>query len=321
MIGAEIEAVIRGIAPVLKGAIENAVSPLHAEIADLRGKLQSVTTQKGDQGDRGEKGERGEKGDRGEPGEPGAPGEPGPKGDPGGEGQPGKDGIGIEGPRGKDADPQEVAALLWPQVSDRAKTLIEELVKAIPAPKDGRDGVDGKSVTADEVFALFEERFGAKFATWLVEREREQREWHQRLFELLPKPKDGRDGTDGLGFDDLTIDRKDLRTAVLRFKRGEQVKEFAIDLPVLNYRGIYKRGDDYDVGDIVTWGGHMFHCDTKNDGRIDPGKDGAPWTQCVKRGNDGASAYHSAVKQGFVGSEREWVESIGKAQAPRTVKL
>lgn len=319
MNGAEIEAVVKGIAPVLRGFIDSSLSPLREEIVSLRRQLEETKAAKGDPGTDGKDGAPGLVGPQGPQGERGEPGEPGPAGPVGAMGEHGKDGA--PGPAGKDADPQQVAALLWPQVSEQAKTVIADLVKAIPAPKDGRDGVDGKSTTAEEVFALFEDRFSAKFATWLVEREREQREWHQRLFELLPKPKDGRDGIDALGFDDLTVERKDARTFIVRFARGDNIKEFTLPVPAFVYRGIYKRGDEYDIGDVVTWGGHMFHCDTKNDGRIDPGKDGAPWTQCVKRGNDGASAYHSAVKQGFVGSEREWVESIGKAAQPRTVKL
>ena len=40
--------------------------------------------------------------------------------------------------------------------------------------------------------------------------------------------KDGADGRDGFGFDDLTFEQTGERSAVLRFAKGEQVKEFAI---------------------------------------------------------------------------------------------
>lgn len=183
-----------------------------------------------------------------------------------------------------------------------------------PKGDAGERGADGKNVTVEEVLAAM----NARLQTWMVEHERSLRDTHLRWLEMLPKPKDG---VDGLGFDDLAVEQKGQRIVAIRFSRGEQVKEFSISLPALVYREIYKRGEQYAPGDIVTWGGHMWHCDAKNDGRIDPGKDGAPWTQCVKRGGDGASAYHSAVKHGFVGSEREWVESIGKPTTAKTVRL
>jgi hypothetical protein len=247
-------------------------------------------------GDRGQQGERGEKGLDGTPGNPGEPGKPGERGEDGKAGEKGDQGEkGERGEQGQKGD-------------------------AGDAGGPGERGTDGKSVTAAEVVAELE----PVIQKWELDFERRAMDLFQRAVDRMPKPKDGengKDGKDGFGFDDLTLERKDWRNYVIRFTHGDQVKEFALEVPMVIYRGVYKRDENYSTGDIVSWGGHMYHRDEKTERQIDPDKNGSGWTQCVKRGNDGSSAYASAVKHGFVGSERDWVESIGKPPVHKTVKI
>lgn len=60
---------------------------------------------------------------------------------------------------------------------DEVRPLVAEAVASIPAPKDGINGIDGKSVTIDDVKPLIDEAVKA-----------------------IPTPKDGRDGIDGKSF-------------------------------------------------------------------------------------------------------------------------
>jgi hypothetical protein len=240
-----------------------------------------------------------------------------PAGKDGADGEPGRPGE-------KGADGKNVSAEQMREVVD---AVVAQLLACVPTPKDGNDGTagadgnqgppgqDGKSITLEDVLPVLE----SMQAKWALDFERRAQALFQDAIKTMPKPKDG---NDGLGFDDLTVERKDFRHYVLRFTRGDQVKEFNLDVPMLVYRGVYKRDEDYSVGDLVSWGGHMYHRDEPQaERRVDPDKTASGWTQCVKRGNDGSSAYASAVKHGFSGSEKDWIDSVGKPAQPRTVKV
>ena len=278
--------------------MDDSMALLRAEFAEKIAQIPAgkdgapgVDGRPGEPGDRGEPGQAGEKGDAGAAGERGQQGEKGNDGTPGADGQPGTKGdAGEKGDRGEPGSA-------------------------------GERGMDGKSITIEDVIPVLE----SMQTKWALDFERRAQELFQRAIERMPVAKDGadgKDGRDGFGFEDLTLERKDLRHYVLRFTRGDQAKEFDIDLPMLVYRGVYKRDEDYSVGDLCSWGGHMYHRDEpQGERRTDPDKTASGWTQCVKRGNDGSSAYASAVKHGFSGSEKDWVESIGKPQVARTVKV
>jgi len=101
---------------------------------------------------------------------------------------------------------------------------------------------------------------------------------------------DGRDGLDGLGFDDLTVDDDGDRTITIRFTRGDVVKAFPVALPVTRYRGVFQAGASYARGDVVTWGGSMWHCDAPTTSKPDDRTTG--WTlavKCGRPGKDGAT--------------------------------
>lgn len=97
---------------------------------------------------------------------------------------------------------------------------------------------------------------------------------------------DGKDGADGLGFDDLSVDFDGDRTILLTFARGTQKKAFPIQLPYLKYQALYEDGRTYVKGDVVTWGGHMWHCEVADSINKKPGES-KDWLQCVQRGREG----------------------------------
>lgn len=104
----------------------------------------------------------------------------------------------------------------------------------------------------------------------------------------IDKPKDGApgvNGVDGVGFDDLSVEYDGERTVAFVFQRGDVKKSFPIKFPFLVYRGIYQPQKSYDIGDTVTYGGHLWHC---KDITITPPGDGSKgWQMCVRKGDRG----------------------------------
>lgn len=198
-------------------------------------------------GPAGEVGPRGEKGDPGDRGEPGAPGQDGARGAQGEKGDPGADGVGLAG------------ALI-----SRDGELVLTLTNGLPAnlgPIVGRDGAPGPQGHPGEPGAV-----GPKGDPG----------------EAGPQ---GERGADGLGFDEFEP-VLDGRTVTWRGVRGgEVVKEYGpyrLGTPV--YRDIYKAGEAYEAGDMVTWGGSTWIA--MRDTREKPGENG-DWRLMVKKGRDG----------------------------------
>lgn len=194
-------------------------------------------------------------GPQGEPGAPGADGAPGEKGERGEKGDPGE--CGPQGEPGRDGE-------------------------------RGPAGADGKSVTIDEVMAAVAPMFEARAAAWELDFERRAQGVLERAVDRLPKPKDGadgRDGADGLGFDDLQVEDDGLGAVRLRFVRGDQVKEFEVRLPVVIDRGVYRETEAYQKGNGVTWAGSWWLAQ-KDAPEGKPGES-ADWRLAVKKGRDG----------------------------------
>lgn len=203
-----------------------------------------------------------QKGEKGDPGGPGDRGDPGPKGD---KGDPGERGSSV------------TAADVLPALRDE----LRQAIAAIPAPKDGT------SVTVDDVLPVLERMVETRVATWALEFERRAADTLQRAVDRLPAPaagKDGRDGVDGLGFDDLTVDYDGERAVTLRFARGEQVREHNLILPVVLDRGVFKDGTAYVPGDGVTWAGSYWIAQRSTSAKPETSDD---WRLAVRKGRDG----------------------------------
>jgi hypothetical protein len=117
----------------------------------------------------------------------------------------------------------------------------------------------------------------------------------------------GKPGPPGLGFDDLIIDFDGERRMTLRFERGEQKIEKTLTLQSMIYRNVFVEGRSYEKGDVVTWGGSLWHCDNPSSERP---KGSGDWTLCVKAGRDGRDGRDGA--KGEIGPEgkagRDWTE-------------
>lgn len=93
----------------------------------------------------------------------------------------------------------------------------------------------------------------------------------------------GKDGADGLGFDDLSFVEDEAGRPVAKFQRGDIVK--SVTLPCIIDRGIFKAESEYMRGDAVTFGGCLWIAQ-KDAPEGKPG-DGEGWRLAVKKGRDG----------------------------------
>lgn len=102
-----------------------------------------------------------------------------------------------------------------------------------------------------------------------------------------PQGEPGPPGKDGFDLDSFDVERgDDSRTVVLCFAQGDTVHKYEMTFPVPIYCGIFKEGQTYEPGDMVTWGGSLWHCDAET--KEKPGTEN--WTQAVKKGRDGKDA-------------------------------
>jgi len=100
-----------------------------------------------------------------------------------------------------------------------------------------------------------------------------------------PAGADGEPGADGLGFDDLAFEHDGERGFVLRFIRGDVIREFPFTIKGIPiYRLTYTAGQTYTAGDVVTYGNQAWIAKTTTIGK--PG-DGGEWQLAVRKGADG----------------------------------
>ena len=200
--------------------------------------------------------------------------------------------------------------------------MVKSVVAEIPIPKDGIDGKDGRSVTVDDVQPLVEaavtkavsaippvkdgvgvqdaviDREGSLVLTFtdgrtknvgvVVGADVDPEHVKQVIGEAIaafPRPKDGVDGKDGLGFDDMDLFFDDQKgCAVVRLSRGAQIKEY--DLPWWAHRGTFQAGTRYRKGHHVISRGSTFVCVEDTTDRPGDGTSKA-WRLVAARGKDG----------------------------------
>lgn len=217
----------------------------------------------------------------------------------------GKDGI--DGKDGKDASPEAIAEAVQaafatlPVPKDgvdgksvdpaEVERMVREAVDAIPKPldgidgapgikgidgRDGKDGVDGRDAAAIQPLPFIDPTRSYPSGTWAK---------HQRGLWLARSVTDGMNGWDCIvaGVAELVIESDGMRKFTVKTVLSDgQTDEATVVLPTLNYCGAWEQRD-YEPGDIVSWDGSMWHCETPTGER--PGT--ASWKLCVKHGRDG----------------------------------
>lgn len=275
-----LEPIAKALSEVVKDHVSRAFRTLAGRIDGIESQLKALPAPRD-----GVDGAPGVDGKDGAPGKDGQDGSPGSAGTPGTDGAPGRDGADGKSLTLSDVQPILNAAVAEMMVG--ATKTLAEAVAALPAPKDGRDGLDGKSVTPEDLAPMLD-GFVAK---WALEFERRAQDTLQKAIDRVPPPKDGRDGVDGkdgrdgVGFDDLAVEFDGEKTVTFRLERGEVSKEFSLVLPVVVDRGIYADGRAYTAGDAVTWGGSFWVA--QKDTSAKPDSPDSGWRLAVKKGRDG----------------------------------
>lgn len=195
---------------------------------------------------------------------------------------------------GKSVTPDDIAPLLQQMVTDAVnlipaptgidaeglKQTVEDAVKdavaAIPAAKPGDPGRDALAL---ELLPHIEEEKSYPRGTYATHNGGLWRSYEKtfgmRGWECIV------DGVSGVAVEN---GERSFCITIQRASGATETKSF--DIPVMLYRGVFKSGLDYLPGDTVTWGGSLWHCDTKTQDK--PGETGsAGWTLAAKRGRDG----------------------------------
>jgi len=104
-----------------------------------------------------------------------------------------------------------------------------------------------------------------------------------------PAGERGENGTDGRNgtVDELRLKCVPVteRSFQLYAGDGVPIEGGLLELPIDIYRGVYQDGKTYERGDGVTWAGSAWHCNEPTTTK--PGDGSRAWTLRVKRGRDG----------------------------------
>lgn len=304
----ELASLSKALTGVIKEHVAAAVGALSVELARIEKRLNELPAPKdgrdgkdGTDGDRGADGKdgapgvngadgaNGRDGADGKDGAPGLNGKDGIDGEPGKDGSPGRDGVdGKDGAAGRDgldglagADGSSV------NIDDVLPILMaaaQKHIDTIPRPADGKDGRDGKSVTLDDIRPALD----AEISKWALDFERRAAGVLERAIERMPKAKDGvdgRNGSDGLGFDDMLVEHDGKRGISLIFTKGDTKHVAEIVIPCVIDAGFFKEGDDYEKGDGVTFGGSYWIAQKATSAKPEVGS--ADWRLAVRKGRDG----------------------------------
>lgn len=259
--GAELAAIVKAATAPLLAQIEElkaAAAPLIERVDRLEKELAEIP--------------------EGRPGEPGLQGEPGPPGEPGKPGDKGTDGIGLA-----DISIDDQGQLVASLTSGETKALGKVVGDVGPAGKDGigKEGPPGKD--------------GIGLAGAIIDRDGElvvtlTNGEAKKLGPVVGKDGHGKDGDDGIGFEDLSFETDEAGRAVAKFQRGDLVK--TVRLPGIVDRGVFKADGEYLRGDAATFGGCLWIAQ-KDAPEGKPGE-GDAWRLAVKKGRDGRD--HEAKK-------------------------
>lgn len=142
-------------------------------------------------------------------------------------------------------------------------------------------GADGKSVSLDDVRPTLD----AFMARCELDLERRVQERCERAIAALRQPEDGKDGGSIEDFD-IAIEG---RTLTVQMTIGEDIRTRTVQLPIPYDAGVYKSGQAYQSGAIVTFAGSAFIASRDANATEAPEKSTA-WRLLVKRGRDGKDA-------------------------------
>lgn len=271
-----ISAIVREALAKLRAEIDVRFSALQTYV-DL--KYASVSVIKGEKGDKGDQGERGFDGSVGKAGIDGADGRDGVNGTNGRDGVDGKTGekgvdgkdgaAGIDGKAGRDGIDGKMGA-----TGERGA----QGERGVDG-RDGRDGANGRDATEIDPLDDFDEQKDYPAGMWARHNGGLWRSQGGTRWKCIV------DGFCEAKRERMT-DRRFVKT-ILVFSSGRTF-EFLEHSEEMMYAGIFRDGERYSKGDVVTYSGSMWHCNV-NDTQSAP-KTNNDWTLVVKEGRAGKDA-------------------------------
>jgi hypothetical protein len=183
---------------------------------------------------------------------------------------------------------EEIAKLCVPMLPEppSVEEVVEALKHHIPQPVKGDKGDDGTSVDMQAVMAEVTRLNESSFAKWALDFERRALDRVDAFLKAIEKPRDGKDG---FGFDDITLEYDGERSFVIVMEReGKESKRFPVEMPIVIYRGVYDASEEYKRGDCVTWDGCTWIAKEATTEKPGPGQSDF-WQLSVKKGRDGRS--------------------------------
>jgi hypothetical protein len=145
----------------------------------------------------------------------------------------------------------------------------------------GKDGKDGTSITLEDVLPILK----SMQAEWALDFERRAQALFQKAVDEIPKPKDGKDGVDGIGWENMTVEHDGKRTVTLKWANGEKEVSAPVVFPCNIDAGFYKDGTQYEQGDGVTFGGSYWIAQKATSAKPEVGSE--DWRLAVRKGRDG----------------------------------
>jgi len=181
-----------------------------------------------------------------------------------------------DGRDGKDADPQALTTFAEPLLAALVTKAMAELPRA-RAPID----IVGTVIDRDGHLLITRSDGSTQNAGRVVGRDADMALVLKHAGDLiaqLPQPQNGKDGQDGVGFDDMNLvfDEK-ADGFLLRFTRGAEVRDVPVPLPY--YKGPYVRGQFYKKGQQVSYRGVWAAMDDTYD---TPGQGKTAWRLVLK---------------------------------------
>jgi hypothetical protein len=158
---------------------------------------------------------------------------------------------------------------------------VQKAVAALPAAKDGV-GVAGAVIDRDGRLVLTLSDGATKELGAVVGKDVDQAAVAALILAEVAKIARPKDGADGLGFDEMEPVYDEHGRLLLRFVRGDRVKEFRV--PGIVDRGVYKSGERYLKGDGATFGGSFFIAQEETS---DKPETSSAWRLAVKHGREG----------------------------------
>jgi len=319
----DIAALVRGMLPSVTRYVEGAVDALTARVKALeerppaqgRDGTDGKNGADGRDGKDGEPGRDGLNGKDGSDGSKGTDGKDGTDGHDGKDGEAGRDGVdgkdgsngidgadgknGTDGRDGKDGEPGRDGAR-----GTDGRDGSNGIAGADGADgrdgvngkdgrdgtdgrdgRDGRDGIDGRDASDLDVLPAID--FSKVYGRGTLAS-------HKGGLWRAFTNTDGEHGWACIvdGVDGIAIEAEERGFVISITRSTSAVQTFRCAPPALIYRGVYEYGRRYEPGDVVTFGGSVWHCNAATGAKPDEHTDDPvkPWTLAVKRGRDGKDA-------------------------------